>query len=55
MRIHLVKKRSVIEFVKANPNSEKPFKNWLRTLKEARWNNTSDILLSFRTADILGK
>ena len=55
MKIHLVKKRSVTEFVEANPNSEKPFQNWLRSLKGARWNKPSDILFTFRTTDILGK
>jgi len=55
MKIHLVKKRSVIKFIDSNPNSEKPFKNWLRSLKGARWNKPSDILFSFRTTDILGK
>lgn len=55
MKIHLVKKRSVIEYIDSNPNSEKPFLNWLKVLDSARWNKPSDILFSFRTADILGK
>ncbi len=55
MKIHLVKKRSVIDYVSANPNAGKPIENWLKVLKGARWKKPSDILRSFRSADILGK
>lgn len=55
MKIHLIKKRSVIEYVKNNPNAEKPFDNWFKVLSGARWRKPSDILFSFRSADILGR
>jgi len=54
VRIHLIKERTVYEYLKANPQATSAFENWLRVLNTTSWNLPSDILESFSYADILG-
>ena len=55
MRVHLIKERTIWEYVEENPVAKSAFKNWLRVINEANWGEPKDILLSFRNADILGR
>ncbi len=55
MKIHLIKKLSIINFVSENTQSKSAFANWLTILRYADWSGPKDIIETFNTADILGK
>jgi mRNA interferase HigB len=55
MKIHLVKEKTIRNFVLNNRGSKIPFEEWLSKLKKADWNMPADIQSTFSTADILGK
>jgi mRNA interferase HigB len=54
MRIHLIRKETVEDFVLQNPSGRIPFQEWLARIKYADWELPADILLTFARADILG-
>ncbi|MRG43992.1 type II toxin-antitoxin system HigB family toxin [Chitinophaga sp. SYP-B3965] len=54
MRVHLVKKRTIEDFVNVYPGSSAPFIEWLYRIKRANWETPSDILKAFNSADLLG-
>lgn len=54
MRVHLIKKQSIEEYVLENARSKASFKIWLSILKNVDWNKPGDIVLTFSSADILG-
>lgn len=55
MKIHLIKERTVYEYLESNPGAEAGFKNWLKVIHGSSWCLPSDILKSFNSADIIGK
>ncbi len=55
MKVHLIKKQSIEAFVRKNARSRASFDIWLSILKRADWKEPSDIVLTFNSADILGK
>ncbi|MFN7686360.1 MAG: type II toxin-antitoxin system HigB family toxin [Sphingobacteriales bacterium] len=55
MKVHLIKKLTIEDFVAANPASRIPFQDWLGKLKYADWENPSDMQSTFGSADLLGK
>jgi mRNA interferase HigB len=55
MRVHLIKKQSIEDFVTANARSRHSFEEWLEKLKRADWEMPADIKATFGTADLLGK
>ena len=54
MKIHLIKKLSILLFMETYSNSKSPFLNWLSILKFADWNFPNDIFSTFGSADLLG-
>lgn len=54
MKVHLIKKQSIEDFVLKNARSRTSFEIWLSILKQADWNEPSDIVSTFNSADILG-
>jgi mRNA interferase HigB len=54
MRIHLIRKDTIEQFVSKNAQSRGPFEEWLTKLKYADWESTYDMKLSFPTVDLLG-
>lgn len=54
MKIHLIKKKTIEEFVTANARSKSSFSIWLLNLKYAEWNKSGDIMATFGSADLLG-
>ena len=54
MKIHLIKKKTIEEFVLANARSKSSFSIWLLNLKYAEWNKPGDIMATFDSADLLG-
>jgi mRNA interferase HigB len=55
MRIHLIKEKTVRNYVLKNASSHTSFEEWLSRLKRADWNKPSDILDTYNSADLLGK
>ncbi len=54
MRIHLIKKQSIVVFAESNPGSTRPLHIWFSVIKYADWNTPGDILNTFGSADLLG-
>ena len=55
MKIHLIKKQSINEYVKINVQSKTAFESWFEIIKWVEWNKPNDIIATFNSADILGK
>jgi mRNA interferase HigB len=55
MKIHLIKEKTIRNYVLSNVSSKIPFEEWLSKLKKADWNKPADIKDTFSTADLLGK
>jgi len=55
MRVHLIKKQSVEDYVAGHANSRISFSTWLTAIKYADWNSAADIKKTFGAADLLGK
>jgi len=55
MRVHLIKKQSIEDFISKNNQSKLSLEIWYAVLKKAEWSNPSDIISTFNSADILGK
>lgn len=55
MRIHLIKERTVFEYIESRPEAKSGLKNWLRIINGSNWSKPSDILKSANSADIIGK
>ncbi len=55
MKIHLIKKQTIKNFVSGNMGSGRAFNHWLTIIKFADWSKPADILRTFSTADLLGK
>lgn len=54
MKVHLVKKETIEDYAKDNAGCRSSFELWLTKLKKADWNNPTDILASYPSADLLG-
>jgi mRNA interferase HigB len=55
MKVHLIKKQSIEDYVLVNARSKTSFETWLSIIKRAEWNDPKDIISTFNSADILGK
>lgn len=55
MRIHLIKKQTIEDYVLHNARSRSSFTHWLTIIKYAVWNIPADIQQTFGSADLLGK
>ncbi|PUZ22523.1 mRNA interferase HigB [Chitinophaga costaii] len=54
MKVHLVKKQTIENFTRNNAASRPAFMWWLTIIKSVRWEQPSDILATFGSADLLG-
>ena len=54
MKINLIRKQTVLEYIDRHASGRKSFEFWLTTLKYADWNTPEDILRTFGSADLLG-
>ncbi len=55
MKVHLIKKQTIDDYVKRNARSKTSFRIWLAIVNRADWKEPNDILSTFNSADILGK
>lgn len=54
MKVHLIKKESIEEYVSENARSRSSFSIWLTAIKHVDWNIASNIIDTFGHADMLG-
>lgn len=55
MRVHLIKKQSIEDYVLKNARSKASFEIWLSIIKRVDWKEPNEIISTFNSADILGK
>lgn len=55
MKVHLIKEKTIRDYVPANAGSSIPFIEWLSKAKKADWEKPADIKKTFPSADLLGK
>jgi mRNA interferase HigB len=55
MRVHLIKKQSIEDYVQKNARSRASFEIWLSIIKRVDWKGPNEIILTFNSSDILGK
>ncbi len=54
MKVHLIKKQTIVEFIEVNSQSKGAFELFISIIKEADWSIANDIRSTFKSADILG-
>ena len=54
MKVHLIKKQTIEDYVKKNAQSRASFEIWFSIIKQADWNEPNEIISTFNSADILG-
>ncbi len=54
MKIHLVRKETIEDFVTHHASSRASFTEWLSKIKYGDWDQPADILATFPSADLLG-
>jgi mRNA interferase HigB len=55
MKVHLIKERTVNDYVRKHMNLKASFNNWLNFIENADWDGINDMKETFNSADILGK
>ena len=54
MKVHLIKKQTLEDYVKENAQSKAALEIWLSIIKQVDWEEPNDITSTFVSADILG-
>jgi mRNA interferase HigB len=54
MKVHLIKKQSIVDYVHKNARGKASFEIWLSIIKRVEWSEPNDIIASFNSADVLG-
>jgi mRNA interferase HigB len=54
MRVHLIKKQTIEDFIVDHAAARASYINWLAVIKFADWSMPDDIRQTFGTADLLG-
>ena len=54
MKVHLIKRQSINEFIVSHGNSKAPFYDWLEKFKVANWKSPDEIKATYSAADLLG-
>ena len=55
MKVHLIKKQAIEDYVKRNARSKVSFEIWLSIINQADWSEPREIISTFNSADILGR
>jgi mRNA interferase HigB len=55
MKVHLIKKQTIEDYVEDNARSKSSFEDWLEKLKNADWETPGDIKRTYNSADLLGR
>ena len=54
MSVHLIKEKTIEDFVTKYASSKSSFRLWLNLIRTADWNTPEDMLATFGSADLLG-
>lgn len=54
MKVHLIKKQTIENYIISNSQSKSGFLNWISRLRQTEWNEHLDIVSTYNSADILG-
>jgi len=54
MRVHLIKKQTIQNYVDRHASGKSSFENWVTAVKYAEWDTPNDIQQTFGSADLLG-
>lgn len=54
MKVRLIKRKTIENYVQDNARSKSSFRIWLTNLKFADWNEPNDMLYTYGSADLLG-
>lgn len=55
MKVHLIKKQTILNFTDQHARARVSCEDWLRKIKIADWQQPEDIKETFNAADLLGK
>lgn len=55
MKLHLIKKQTIEDYVEKNTQSRSAFEIWLSIINQVDWNIPRDITSTFNSADLIGK
>jgi len=55
MKVHLIKKQTIEDYILRNARSRASFEIWLSINKPVDWKEPNEIISTFKSADILGK
>ena len=55
MKVHLIKKQSIEDYILNSARSRVSFEIWLSIVRRVDWNEPKDIISTFNSADMLGK
>ena len=54
MKVHLIKEKTIRDYIAGNSSSKTSLEEWLLKIKLADWATTEDIVQTFPSADFLG-
>ena len=54
MKVHLIKKQTIEDYVRRNVQSKTSFEIWFSIIKRIEWNEPNEIISTFNSADIIG-
>jgi mRNA interferase HigB len=55
MKVHLIKKQTIEDYIATNARSRSSFQDWISKIKFADWTKVEDIKHTFGSADFLGQ
>lgn len=55
MRVHLIKKQTIQNYVDGHASGKSSFENWVTSVKYADWETPENIRQTFGSADLLGQ
>lgn len=55
MRVHLIRKETIENYIRLNARSSTSLEDWLAKLSNADWEQPGDIKKTYGSADLLGK
>lgn len=55
MKIHLIKKQTIKDYILNNAQSKASFSMWLSIINRVDWDSPNEIISTFNSADIIGK
>ncbi|MEQ8552819.1 MAG: type II toxin-antitoxin system HigB family toxin [Cyclobacteriaceae bacterium] len=54
MKVHLIKEKTIDDFVKEHASGKSSFEDWTTKIKNADWNDPLDMKTTFNSVDFLG-